>query len=129
MKAISLAVMPSRQPPGPEALEERYEELIRSREMIGLRIGDGPDVFAQLRFRPWVYSAGQNAHSYLEELYVAPELRGNGLGRALLDAAISAARDEGATQMEVGTSEDDETTRPCTRAWASPTARADRTGR
>ncbi len=97
--------------PGVEALEERYEELIRSREMTVLLIGDGPAGFAQLRFRPWVHSAGQNAHSYLEELYVVPALRGNGLGRALLDAAMRAARDEGATHMELGTSEDDEAAR------------------
>jgi ribosomal protein S18 acetylase RimI-like enzyme len=91
--------------PGAEALEERYEELIRNREMIVLLIGDGPDGFAQLRFRPWVYSAG--LHSYLEELYVVPDLRGNGLGRALLDAAMDTARGEGAEQMELGTSEND----------------------
>jgi ribosomal protein S18 acetylase RimI-like enzyme len=97
--------------PGVEALTERYEDLISKREMIVLLAGDGPDGFAQLRFRPWVYSAGPNAHSYLEELYVVPALRGQGIGRALLDAAIEAARTEGATHMELGTSENDEAAR------------------
>jgi ribosomal protein S18 acetylase RimI-like enzyme len=91
--------------PGVEMLEERYSDLIRNKEMIVLLVGDGPDGFAQLRFRPWVYSAG--LHSYLEELYVVPDLRGNGLGRALLDSAMATARGEGAEQMELGTSEDD----------------------
>jgi ribosomal protein S18 acetylase RimI-like enzyme len=91
--------------PGLETLEERYEELIRNREMIVLLTGDPPDGFAQLRFRPWVYSAG--LHSYLEELYVVPDLRGSGLGRALLEAAMETARGEGAEQMELGTSETD----------------------
>jgi ribosomal protein S18 acetylase RimI-like enzyme len=91
--------------PGAEILEERYGELIRSKEMIVLLVGEGPDGFAQLRFRPWVYSAG--LHSYLEELYVVPDLRGNGLGRALLEAAMETARGQGAEQMELGTSEDD----------------------
>ena len=91
--------------PGLEILEERYGELIRNKEMIVLLIGEGPDGFAQLRFRPWVYSA--RLHSYLEELYVVPDLRGNGLGRALLEAAMETARGEGAEQMELGTSEDD----------------------
>jgi ribosomal protein S18 acetylase RimI-like enzyme len=91
--------------PGVEMLEERYGDLIRNKEMIVLLVGDGPDGFAQLRFRPWVYSAG--LHSYLEELYVVPDLRGNGLGRALLEAAMQTARAEGAEQMELGTSEDD----------------------
>jgi ribosomal protein S18 acetylase RimI-like enzyme len=91
--------------PGVETLEERYGELIRNKEMIVLLVGDGPDGFAQLRFRPWVYSAG--LHSYLEELYVMPDLRGNGLGRALLESAMETARGEGAEMMELGTSEDD----------------------
>ena len=95
--------------PGVEMLEERYGDLIRNKEMIVLLVGDGPDGFAQLRFRPWVYSAG--LHSYLEELYVVPDLRGNGLGRALLEAAMETARGEGAEQMELGTSEDDEAAR------------------
>jgi ribosomal protein S18 acetylase RimI-like enzyme len=91
--------------PGVDTLEERYAELIRNREMIVLLIGDGPDGFTQLRFRPTVYSAG--LHAYLEELYVVPNLRGNGLGRALLEAGMETARGEGADQMELGTSEDD----------------------
>jgi ribosomal protein S18 acetylase RimI-like enzyme len=95
--------------PGLEMLEERYSDLIRNKEMIVLLVGEGPDGFAQLRFRPWVYSAG--LHSYLEELYVVPDLRGNGLGRALLEAAMDTARAEGAEQMELGTSEDDEAAR------------------
>jgi ribosomal protein S18 acetylase RimI-like enzyme len=93
--------------PGIDALAARYEDLISKREMIVLLAGDGPDGFAQLRFRPWVYSAGPYAHSYLEELYVVPSLRGGGIGKALLDAAMEAARAEGATHMELGTSEDD----------------------
>ena len=90
---------------GVETLEDRYADLIRNKDMIVLFVGDGPDGFAQLRFRPWVYSAGLCA--YLEELYVIPARRGNGLGRALLEAALDAARGEGAEQMELGTSESD----------------------
>jgi ribosomal protein S18 acetylase RimI-like enzyme len=93
--------------PGVETMTERYEDLISKREMVVLLAGEGPDGFAQLRFRPWVYSAGQNAHCYLEELYVVPALRGQGIGRALLEAAMDAARAEGATQMELGTAETD----------------------
>jgi GNAT superfamily N-acetyltransferase len=91
--------------PGVETLTERYRELIRKREMTVLLVGDGPEGFAQLRYRPWVYSAGLAA--YLEELYVAPPQRGHGLGRALLEAAMDTARSEGAEYMELGTSETD----------------------
>jgi ribosomal protein S18 acetylase RimI-like enzyme len=78
--------------PTPEAsvLSERYEELLHRGEMIVLLVGDGPDGFA-----------------HLEELYVIPSRRGRGLGGALLEGAIQASRDEGATHMELGTSEDD----------------------
>jgi ribosomal protein S18 acetylase RimI-like enzyme len=93
--------------PGLEAAEGRYADLIRNRDMTVLLVGEGPDGFAQIRYRPWVYSPGPNAHAYLEELYVAPSLRGRGLGRALLEAVIRTAGDEGAAHMELGTSEDD----------------------
>jgi ribosomal protein S18 acetylase RimI-like enzyme len=36
-----------------------------------------------------------------------PEKRGQGLGRALLEAAMDEARDHGADHMDLGTSEDD----------------------
>ena len=91
--------------PAVDVLGERYAELIRNREMTVLLAGEGPDGFAQLRYRPWVYSHG--LHAYLEELYVVPRLRGRGLGRALLEASLEAARGEGATHMELGTSETD----------------------
>ena len=38
-------------------------------------------------------------------------MRGQGLGRALLDGAMEAARQRGATHMDLGTSEDDEAAR------------------
>jgi ribosomal protein S18 acetylase RimI-like enzyme len=95
--------------PDVETLGERYAELLRNRQMTVLLAGDRPDGFAQLRFRPWVYSAG--LHAYLEELYVMPAQRGRGLGRALLEAAMEQARGEGATHMELGTSETDEAAR------------------
>jgi ribosomal protein S18 acetylase RimI-like enzyme len=93
--------------PAPQVgvLAERYEKQLRAGEVMVLLAGAGPDGFAQLRFRPWVYSDG--LHSYLEELYVMPSMRGRGLGRTLLEAAMEAARDAGATQMELGTSEGD----------------------
>jgi GNAT superfamily N-acetyltransferase len=93
--------------PVPEVplLAERYAELLRNGEVTVLLVGDGPEGFAQLRFRPSVYSRSLDA--YLEELYVVPPRRGEGLGRALLEAAIEEARSEGASHMDLGTSEAD----------------------
>ena len=91
--------------PGPAVLTERLAPLLASGEVVVLLAGSGPDGFAQLRFRPSVVREGLDA--YLEELYVAPALRGHGLGRALLEAAMEESRRQGATRIELGTSEDD----------------------
>ena len=45
--------------------------------------------------------------AYLEELYVVPARRGKGSGRALLDAAIDAAREAGAEHIDLATGETD----------------------
>ena len=67
--------------------------------------GEGPDGFCSVRFRPSLISGALDA--YLEELYVVPERRGEGLGRALLEAAMEEARGRGADHIDLGTSEDD----------------------
>jgi ribosomal protein S18 acetylase RimI-like enzyme len=91
--------------PGVETLAENARRMLERGEMTVLLAGDGPDGIAELRFRPSVWTGELDA--YLEELYVVPERRGEGLGRALLDAAMQAARDAGATHIDLGTSEDD----------------------
>lgn len=91
--------------PGPEALAERLRGLIASGETVVLLAGDGPDGLAVLRFRPSIWSDALEC--YLAELYVVPDRRGQGLGRALLEEAIRLAREEGADHMDLGTSEDD----------------------
>ncbi len=91
--------------PDPEVIGERATPLIDSGEMLVLFVGEAPDGLAQLRFRSSLYGAGRDA--CLEELYVVPERRGAGLGRALLDAAMEHARARGADHIEVSTSESD----------------------
>src|SRR5687768_737302 len=71
--------------PGVETLTENARRMLERGEMTVLLAGDGPDGIAELRFRPSVWTGQLDA--YLEELYVAPERRGEGLGRALLEAA------------------------------------------
>jgi ribosomal protein S18 acetylase RimI-like enzyme len=91
--------------PGVPALTERVRELLEEGEATILLAGDEPDGLAVLRFRPALWSRGLDA--YLEELYVVPDRRGNGIGRALLEAAMDAAREAGAVRIELGTSTDD----------------------
>jgi ribosomal protein S18 acetylase RimI-like enzyme len=90
--------------PSPEALAERFRELLAG-DTVVLLGGAGPDGIAVMRFRPSIWTA--ELECYLAELYVVPGRRGHGLGRALMTTAMDAARAEGATYMDLGTSEDD----------------------
>lgn len=91
--------------PGPAWLAERLATLVGGGDTTVLVAGTGPDGLAVLRLRPSLWSAGLEC--YVAELYVVPALRGRGIGRALLEAAIAAARERGADHMDLGTSEDD----------------------
>ena len=88
-----------------EVLQRRYREQLGSGDLSVLIGGDGPDGFAQIRLKGQIYSDAPTA--YLEELYVYPDKRGKGLGRALLEAAMEVARERGADHIDLGTSEDD----------------------
>jgi ribosomal protein S18 acetylase RimI-like enzyme len=91
--------------PGPDRLAERIGQLLAESEVSVLLAGAGPDGLAVLRFRPSIWS--QALECYLAELYVVPDRRGHGLGRALMEAAIELARERGADYMDLGTAEDD----------------------
>jgi ribosomal protein S18 acetylase RimI-like enzyme len=91
--------------PGPGALAARIRQLLAAGEAVVLLAGREPQGVAVLRFRKAIWTRALDC--YLEELYVAPGSRGRGLGRALMEAAIEAARSEGASHMDLGTSEDD----------------------
>jgi ribosomal protein S18 acetylase RimI-like enzyme len=95
--------------PEPAWLAERVRRLIAEEELAVLLVGQGPHGLAALRFRPAIWSEGLEC--YLAELYVVPERRGRGLGRALMEAAIELARSEGADTMDLGTAEDDHAAR------------------
>ncbi len=91
--------------PGPTALAERVRLLLAEGRTAILLGGAGPYGVAVLRFRPSIWTKGLEC--YLAELYVVPDRRGQGLGRALMEAAIELAREEGADHMDLGTGEDD----------------------
>jgi ribosomal protein S18 acetylase RimI-like enzyme len=90
--------------PGEAALAGRLRRLMGA-DFVVLLAGTGPDGLAVLRFRPSIWSEGLEC--YLAELYVTPDRRGRGLGRALMEEAISLARAKGADWMDLGTSEND----------------------
>jgi ribosomal protein S18 acetylase RimI-like enzyme len=91
--------------PGVPALTERLGELLADGTITVLLAGDPPAGFALFRIRPSLWAKAGDA--YLEELYVAPERRGQGIGGALLDAAMETASKAGANHFELTTGEDD----------------------
>jgi ribosomal protein S18 acetylase RimI-like enzyme len=91
--------------PGPAALAERMRVLLDGGDTLVLLAGEGPDGVAVLRFRAAIWSAGLEC--YLAELYVTPGRRGQGLGRALMEAAIREASNRGADTMDIGVDEPD----------------------
>lgn len=91
--------------PGPERLAQRITTLLAGGDTEVLLGGDGPDGLAVLRFREAIWA--EALECYLAELYVVPARRGQGLGRALMNAAIEFAREAGAAWMDLGTSDDD----------------------
>lgn len=91
--------------PGPEALARRITQLLEGGDTVVLVAGDGPDGLVVLRFREAIWAFAQEC--YLAELYVVPPLRGGGIGRALMERALAAARERGAAWIDLGTSDDD----------------------
>jgi GNAT superfamily N-acetyltransferase len=91
--------------PGVPALTERLGELLTADEIVVLLAGEPPLGFALFRLRPSLWSKAGDV--YLEELYVVPSHRGQGMGGALLDTAIEAARELGANHFELTTGADD----------------------
>jgi ribosomal protein S18 acetylase RimI-like enzyme len=91
--------------PGPEPLADRVRELLAGDDFVVLLAGSEPLGLAVLRFRPSIWTEGLEC--YLAELYVEPEHRGQGLGRALMTATLETAKARGADYIEVATSADD----------------------
>ncbi len=91
--------------PEPPALTVRIRQLLDGGDTLVLLVGAGPDGLAVLRFRAAIWSPGLEC--YLAELYVTPAWRGQGLGRALMEAALREARSRGADTMDIGVDEPD----------------------
>jgi ribosomal protein S18 acetylase RimI-like enzyme len=91
--------------PAPSALADRVRLLLGVGAITILMGGTGPDGLAVLRYRAGLWS--EALECTVAELYVVPDRRGQGLGRALMESAIEQARGLGADYMDLGTSEDD----------------------
>ena len=85
--------------PGPEVLAARLRSLLAGSDVIAFLAGDPAVAVALLTLRPNVWCDGPVA--LVDELYVAPEARGRGLGSALLVAAESFTRERGGRLVEI----------------------------
>ena len=91
--------------PLPAQLAVRVRELLAGGDTGLVVAGDDPVGLALMRFRISLWEPGLDC--YLAELYVVPAMRGQGIGRALMEAAIDLARARGADSMDLGTAETD----------------------
>jgi ribosomal protein S18 acetylase RimI-like enzyme len=90
-----------REPSAERIAELAGPQLARGEVAVVFAPGDPPAGFAQLRYRGSLYDDRPDA--CLEELWVRPEARGRGLGRALLEAALDLARAHGAGRIDLNT--------------------------
>ena len=97
--------------PDVATLERRFAVLLARDDVVVVLADDGttPTGFGFLTIRPTPYYEGGLAQ--LEELYVRPDRRDQGIGTALLTAAMEEVRRRGAEEMHINVDEIDEATR------------------
>ena len=95
--------------PDPALLAPRLVELVTAGHVTLLLARDredgAPVGVAAMRVQPSIIGLANEA--YLAELYVVPDRRGQGFGRALITEAMRVARDQGADYAFLITSEED----------------------
>ena len=96
--------------PTANELTDRFR-LLLTRDDVLVLLADGSDPvgFALLTLRPTPYDDGPLAQ--LEELYVVPDLRDQGIGSALLTRAVTLVIEAGAGEMHINVDEIDTDTR------------------
>jgi GNAT superfamily N-acetyltransferase len=97
--------------PSADELAHRFASLLGREDQLALVSGsaDEPTGFAYLTLRGTPYYDGPVA--LLEELYVVPALRDQGIGTALLTTAIELVRSRGAQELQINVDEVDVDTR------------------
>jgi GNAT superfamily N-acetyltransferase len=91
--------------PGPAVLATRLERLLAGGDVVALLAGEPAMAVALVTMRPNVWYDGPVA--LLDELYVAPGSRGQGVGSALLARIEAIAQQRGAELLEINVDGDD----------------------
>jgi ribosomal protein S18 acetylase RimI-like enzyme len=91
--------------PGPGVLTTRLRSLLAGPATIAYLAGDPAAGVALITLRPNVWYEGPVA--LLDELYVSPDRRGQGLGSAMIRLLLADAAKTGVSAVEINVDEDD----------------------
>src|SRR3954453_7126198 len=94
------------QTPGDESIRAAVERLLTDPGTEFLLAGDPPSGVAQIRFRHSLWTGGEDA--WLEALFVPPDARRSGVGRALAEASVERARAPGCRPIQLDANERNE---------------------
>jgi ribosomal protein S18 acetylase RimI-like enzyme len=92
--------------PSDTSIEASVTRLLADANTEYLLGGEPPAGVLQLRFRHSVWTGTDDAH--LEDLFVEQSARGSGLGRELVEAALTRARERGCARIELDANEANE---------------------
>ena len=91
--------------PGVDALAARLRTLLATDETFAIVTGTPPVSVALATLRPNVWYEGPVA--LLDEMYVAPDRRGQRLGTAMMDLLLATCRARGVELVEINVDEGD----------------------
>ena len=91
--------------PGPVVLAERLRDLLAGTQTFALLSGDPAVGIALVTLRPNVWYEGPVA--LLDEMYVAPQARGSGIGGSIVDRLVADCRRDGVSAIEINVDEGD----------------------
>jgi GNAT superfamily N-acetyltransferase len=91
--------------PGVDAIDRRLRDLLGEDSTFAMLAGDPPCAVALVTLRPNVWYQGPVA--LLDELYVVPARRGEGLGSAIMAQLLIECRRRGVELIEVNVDESD----------------------
>jgi GNAT superfamily N-acetyltransferase len=91
--------------PAEAVLTARLQTLLAGDQTFAVLAGDPAVAIALVTLRPNVWYRGLVA--LLDELYVAPPLRGRGIGSAIIDRVVSTARARHVDAIEINVDEHD----------------------
>ena len=91
--------------PGVDVLAPRLRDLLAGEDTFAILAGDPPAGLALVTVRPNIWYAGPVA--LLDEMYVVPDRRDQGIGSAVIERLLALARERGYGMVEINVDEGD----------------------